>query len=146
MELVKSDDLPFHAISVEGSEPPGDGRFASPDALLTPSSIAKAAFDESIRIEPASKVALLYGLPCAVYHQFPATYYLASRFKDDFESAVLHAINGGGQNMARAMLTGALAGAQTGFQGIPERFIEGLENAEELYSLAKTIADQAAAH
>lgn len=144
MGLVRSNDLPFHAVTVEGSEAPGNGRFASPDALLTPSSIAKAAFDKDIRIEPASKVALLYGLPCAVYHQFPAAYYLAARFKDNFESAVLHAINGGGQNMARAMLTGALVGAQTGFQGIPERFIDGLEDADGLYKLAQEVADQAA--
>jgi hypothetical protein len=34
----------------------------------------------------------------------------AARFRDDFESAVLHAVNGGGQNQARAMLTGTLVG------------------------------------
>ena len=34
------------------------------------------------------------------------------RFAGDFEAAVLHAVNGGGQNLARAMLTGALVGAQ----------------------------------
>jgi hypothetical protein len=38
----------------------------------------------------------------------------ADRVAGDFESAVLHALNGGGQNMSRACLTGALAGAQVG--------------------------------
>lgn len=51
------------------------------------------------------------GLPCAIYHQIPAVYYLSARFKDDFESAVLSAVNGGGQNMARPTLTETLVGA-----------------------------------
>jgi len=86
--------------------------------------MAAAASDPEIRIEPAWKVSIAYGMPCAIYHQLPAAYYLAARFQDDFESAVLHAINGGGQNQARAILTGALAGAQTGLSGIPECFLE----------------------
>ena len=81
-------------------------------------------------------------MPCAVYHQLPAAYYLAARFHDDFESAVLHAINGGGQNQARAMLTGALVGAQTGLGGIPKRFIDGLEHSAELLQLADKLASQ----
>ena len=98
-----------------------------------------------MRIEPAWKASLVYGMPCAVYHQFPAAYYLAARFADDFESAVLHAVNGGGQNLARAMLTGALAGAQVGLKGIPARFIDGLVEADALRVVADRVAGQAAA-
>jgi ADP-ribosylglycohydrolase len=114
---VKRGELPFHTVTrgkLEAPAPGGRGavagRFPSPDALLGPSCMARAAHDPGIRIEPAWKVSLVYGMPCAVYHQFPAAYYLAARFRDDFESAVLHAVNGGGQNLARAMLTGALVG------------------------------------
>ncbi len=150
MHLVKSGELPFHAVTRDNLMPPrpGDpdppkaGRFASPDALLTPSYMAAAAADPDIRIEPAWKVSLVYGMPCAIYHQLPAAYYLAARFHNDFESAVLHAINGGGQNQARAILTGALVGAQTGYSGIPHRFLEGLENREELENLAAQLAAQ----
>lgn len=116
------------------------GRFASPDALLTPSYMARAAADDGIRIEPAWKVSLVYGMPCAIYHQLPAAYYLAARFHDDFESAVLHAVNGGRQNQARAILTGALVGAQTGFSAIPQRFLDGLEEAADLIQLAWDLA------
>jgi ADP-ribosylglycohydrolase len=66
----------------------------------------------------------------------PAAYYLAARFHDNFEQAVPHAVNGGGQNMSRAMLTGALAGAQVGLSGIPKRFIEGLSGGAEIVGLA----------
>lgn len=69
----------------------------------------------------------------------PAAYYLAARFQDDFEQAVLHAVNGGGQNMSRAMLAGAMVGAQVGVSGIPERFIEGLSGGNEIVDLAKRL-------
>ena len=147
MALVKSGDLPFHAVTTNrlgapppGAEPARAGRFSSPDALLTPSYMAEAVADPAIRIEPAWKVSIVYGMPCAIYHQLPAAYYLAARFPNDFESAVLHAINGGGQNQARAILTGALAGAQTGLSGIPQRFLDGLENSAHLVSLATRMA------
>ena len=148
MGLVKSGELPFHAVTRGNLQPPQPadpdpplaGRFASPDALLTPAYMAAAAADPDIRIEPAWKVSIVYGMPCAIYHQLPAAYYLAARFSDDYESAVLHAVNGGGQNQARAILTGALVGAQTGFSGIPDRFIRGLYDAEKLTELAGDLA------
>lgn len=146
MARVKSGELPFHAVTSgklqapTGAEAPTLGRFPSPDALLGPSNIARAALDPGVRIEPAWKASLVYGMPCAVYHQFPAAYYLAARFADDFESAVLHAVNGGGQNLARAMLAGALVGAQVGLSGIPRRFVAGLARSDELVGLAERLA------
>lgn len=148
MELVKTGELPFHAVTRDNLQPPrpGDpdppraGLFASPDALLTPSYMAAAAIDPDIRIEPAWKVSLVYGMPCAIYHQLPAAYYLAARFSQDFEAAVLHAVNGGGQNQARAILAGALAGAQVGLANIPQRFLDGLAERETLLDLATSLA------
>ena len=147
MLLVKQGRLPFHAVTSNDlgvprpgdPDPPRAGKFSSPDALLTPSYMAEAARDPGIRIEPAWKVSVVYGMPCAIYHQLPAAYYLAARFSDNFELAVLHAINGGGQNMARACLTGALVGAQVGLSGIPKRLVEGLQGHEELVSLCQTL-------
>jgi triacylglycerol esterase/lipase EstA (alpha/beta hydrolase family) len=151
MARVKSGALPFHTVTVGNlqapkagaAEAPTAGRFPSPDALLTPSAIARAAHDPDIRIEPAWKVSLVYGMPCAVYHQFQPAYYLAARFADDFESAVLHAVNGGGQNLARAMLTGALVGAQVGLSGIPRRFLAGLADGAALRAVVQRVAWQA---
>jgi ADP-ribosylglycohydrolase len=152
MKLVKTGALPFHAVTSDNLQPPrpGDpdppraGKFASPDALLTPSYMAAAAADSDIRIEPAWKVSIVYGMPCAIYHQLPAAYCLAARFHDDFESAVLHAVNGGGQNQARAILTGALVGAQVGLSGIPQRFIDGLEDSATVRRLTEELASQVA--
>ncbi|SEN01884.1 ADP-ribosylglycohydrolase family protein [Nitrosomonas marina] len=148
LKLVKNGKLPFHVVTRDNlqnprpgdPDPPRAGRFASPDALLTPSYMAAAAADPDIHIEPAWKVSMVYGMPCAIYHQLPAAYYLAARFNNNFESAVLHAVNGGGQNQARAILTGALAGAQTGLSNIPWRFIHELEQSTILVKLATDLA------
>ena len=149
MARVQAGELPFHTVTSgklavpQGEEAPlVAGQFASPDALLTVSSIARAASEHLI--EPAWKVSLVYGLPCAVYHQFPAVYYLAARFQEGFEAAVLSAVNGGGQNMSRAMLTGALCGAIGGIDAIPERFLDGLEQRDNYLALAEKLAGQMA--
>lgn len=152
MALVRAGELPFHRVTSIGENVPASGpeapcrpgEFPSPDALLSAACMARAALDPGVVIEPAWKVSLVYGMPCAVYHQFPAAYYLAARFQGDFEQAVLHAVNGGGQNMARAMLTGALCGAIGGVQAIPARFLDGLERIDERRALAATLARQAA--
>ncbi len=137
MELVEQGALPFGHSN-------GPARaFPSPDGLLLPSYCAEAAHDPAIRIEPASRVAVLYGLPCAIYGPLPAAYYLAARFAGEFEAPVLHALNGGGQNMSRAQLAGALAGAQVGLSAIPARFVDGLENGRELAALAREVATRA---
>lgn len=113
------------------------------DSVIQPSSCYAAAHDSAVIIEPASAVCGVYGRPCIIGFLLPAAYYLAARFEDDFEMAVLSAINGGGNNMARAALTGALSGAQVGLSGIPERFITGLTDHEHLLDLAGRIAEAA---
>jgi len=140
MDLVGKGALPFQDRPLPPT--PGEldinlpGLFPTPDTLLLPSWVAANVNDPGIKIDPAWKIALVYGLPCGINYQLPAAYYLASRFADDFESAILHAINGGGQNMSRAFLTGSLVGAQVGLSRIPSRFIEGLENSKELVEFA----------
>ena len=143
MALVASGEIPFTAApSIAPSKRTQDAvsfDFASPDALLLPSWIARAAQDPGTQVEPAWKVSLVYGMACAITSVLSGAYYLAARFPDDFESAVLHAINGGGQNMSRACLTGALVGAQVGLSGIPSRFVEGLADAQEIAALVEQI-------
>ncbi|SFJ06380.1 ADP-ribosylglycohydrolase family protein [Nitrosomonas sp. Nm34] len=151
MRLARARKLPFHTMAHTDLQPPQkdrpleSGYFISPDALLTPSYVAGAAKDPDVRIEPAWKVSMVYGMTCAIYHQLPAAYHLAARFSDDFEQAVLHAVNGGGENQARAVLTGALVGAQIGLSGIPKRFLEGLDETDMLQRLAMDVASKVGA-
>jgi ADP-ribosylglycohydrolase len=150
--MVERRELPFtHVVLAEktgsftASPLPTSATLTAPDGLLFPSHIWRAAHDPDVRIEPAWKASLIYGLPCSIICQLPAAYYLAARFEDDFEAAVLNALNGGGQNMSRAMLTGILVGARCGISGIPRRFMEGLADAEEVQDLALQLGRQAAA-
>lgn len=142
MALVQAGEVSFVAKSsvAAGENPANTLGFASPDALLLPSWIAKAARDPAIHIEPAWKVSLIYGMSCAINFVLPAAYYLAARFPSEFETPVLHALNGGGQNMSRACLTGALAGAQVGLSKIPKRLIKGLKHSEQLVAAANKVA------
>ena len=142
MDLAGDGTLPFvvkTSIAAAGNNAKPSFGFPSPDALLLPSWIARAAHDPDIRIKPAWKVSLVYGMSCAINFVLPGAYYLAAKFPGDFESAVLHAINGGGQNMSRACLTGALVGAQAGLSGIPARFIDGLACGQEIVALAQKV-------
>ena len=99
------------------------------------------AHNDGVKIEPASLASQVWGMACAQHYLLPAAYYLVSRFPNDFESAVLHAVNGGGHNVARASLTGALSGAMVGLSGIPLRFIEGLKHHERYLDLAQQVAE-----
>ncbi len=152
MRLVHAGRLPFHHVTAQGSKPPDEnaaeheleGNFPSPDALIAVGAPVRAANDPALRIEPAWKIADVYGLPCAIYLQLPTVYYLAARFSGDFEAGVLNAINGGGQNQARAMLTGALIGAHVGLGGLPRRLVDGLTRGRQLAEKAQRLGKLAA--
>jgi ADP-ribosylglycohydrolase len=72
MDLNRSGEIPFVAKS---SIAAGDSKesfgFASPDAALLPSWIVEAANDPAIRIEPAWKVSVVYGMSCAINFVLP---------------------------------------------------------------------------
>ncbi len=92
-----------------------------------------------IEIDPVD-VPRIYGLACTIGFLVPAAYYFLQRFPDDFEAAVLSAVNSGGNNMARATLTGALVGASVGLSGIPQRFVDGLAGGAGYVELARAVA------
>jgi ADP-ribosylglycohydrolase len=65
-------------------------------------------------------VALLYGLACSIHFLLPPAYWYAAHYQgrpDHFEAAVLAAVNSGGNNMARAALTGGWVGGAGGLKG-----------------------------
>lgn len=109
------------------------------DVFLQPGLVHEAAVDPAVTVEPPERISQIYGLACQLGFMLPAAYWLSSRFAD-FETAVLTAVNGGGNNMARACLTGALSGAQVGLGGIPQRFIDGLRDRDEILANAEKVA------
>ena len=48
------------------------------------------------------------------------------------------------ENQSRAILTGALVGAQVGLSGIPKRFLDGLVDGPELLALCRRMTEHTA--
>ena len=69
---------------------------------------------------------------CYIDQSFPAALYLAARYADDFEAALIANTNVGGDNCHRGAVLGAILGAALGFEAIPERWISGLTSHAEL--------------
>ncbi|WBA87153.1 ADP-ribosylglycohydrolase family protein [Endozoicomonas sp. GU-1] len=112
------------------------------DHLLTPGNGQVAWQPETVRIEPALHISQVYGMDCQLVHLLPCAYYLMHRYPDQFEQGVLSAINGGGNNMARAALTGVLLGAMNGLEAIPERLLSGLHDSDRYLQLADMMRTQ----
>lgn len=110
------------------------------DNFLTPSYGSAARDGSGITVEPAKHIGLLFGMDCQLTHLLPCAYYLLNRFPDNFETAVLSASNGGGQNVVRAAMTGALCGAVAGLGAIPQRFKDGLTGGESMIASAQQVS------
>ncbi|TKB46006.1 ADP-ribosylglycohydrolase family protein [Ferrimonas sediminicola] len=132
--LIKQRQLPFtHAVLAEEqgqglSPPPPSRELPFPDVFLGMGWWIQAAQSPHIRVEPPEAVAQVYGMACSLTMLMPAAFFLAARYADSFERPVMAAVNGGGNNMARAALTGALCGAHLGLSAIPKRLITGLKD------------------
>ncbi len=97
-------------------------------------------WDSEVTSDPPHLIAKVHGQDCDIHQLLPAAYYFIHEYPDDFEKAVFAAINGGGNNMARAALTGGMSGATVGLSGIPERLVEGLNNHERIIAVAERVA------
>ena len=69
---------------------------------------------------------------CYIDQSLPAALYLAARYPDDFEAALIANTNTGGDNCHRGAVLGAIMGAALGVAAIPERWRLGLTAHAEL--------------
>lgn len=67
-----------------------------------------------------------FSTACYVEHSVPAVLYLALKYADDPEQALVANTNLGGDNAYRGALLGAFLGAAHGKAGFPARWIDGL--------------------
>ena len=58
---------------------------------------------------------------CYIDQSFPVVLYLATRYPDDFEAALIANTNAGGDNSHRGAVLGAILGAALGDKAIPKR-------------------------
>ena len=66
--------------------------------------------------------------------------YAAIVCPDDFDSAMILAVNHSGRSAAVGAITGAILGAKLGSQALPEFYLESLEPIESLRQLAQDLA------
>lgn len=63
---------------------------------------------------------------CYVESSIPAVVYIALKYHDKPEEALIASTNLGGDNAGRGAVLGALVGAENGFGGFPLRWVENL--------------------
>ena len=88
-----------------------------------------------VRLNQSSDLEVIGGLlspACYVDQAFPSVLYLAARYHNDFEGALVANTNVGGDNCHRGAVLGAILGASLGIQAIPERWINGLTAHDEI--------------
>jgi len=89
----------------------------------------------SVRSKQSSDCDVIGGLlssACYIDQSFPSVLYLASRYSNNFEAALIANTNVGGDNCHRGAILGAILGASLGFEAIPKRWIDGLIAHDEL--------------
>jgi len=94
-----------------------------------------AAVVERIRRNQQSDLSVIGGLlspACYIDQSLPAVLYLAARYPDDIEAALIANANTGGDNCHRGAILGAILGAALGFQAIPERWVQELSARDRL--------------
>lgn len=62
--------------------------------------------------------------------------YCALRHSDDFEGAIVAAVNHGGDSDSTGAVAGNIVGAHVGLSGIPDRFVESLELRDTIIEMA----------
>jgi len=79
------------------------------------------------------------GTSYLVYETVPCAFYCFSRHFNSADRAIIEAVNAGGDTDSIACIAGALCGALHGMDSLPERWIKGLENKDDIESLARMI-------
>ena len=73
-------------------------------------------------------VGRLFSTACYVEESVPSVIYLALKYHDDPEGALIANTNLGGDNAYRGAVLGALLGAGNGIEAFPDRWIRGLRH------------------
>jgi len=84
----------------------------------------------------------LYSPACYIEDSFPSVLYLAARYANDFEAALIANTNAGGDNCHRGSILGALLGAWLGLDAIPSRWRQGLLDSPALGQEVEVFIDR----
>lgn len=118
----------------------------SPDIILkTAGSLAKKLDPmlgnkifsiEKMRYMPELNAFSTIGTSIMTKDVVPSAFYCFTKNPLDFSKAILSAINAGGDTDSIAAITGAISGAYLGIDAIPKKWLDKLENRDEIESIA----------
>jgi ADP-ribosyl-[dinitrogen reductase] hydrolase len=114
-------------FEIFNSPQPDNEKLASAAASQVGFPAAKVV--EQVRAKQGSDLDVIGKLlspACYIDQSFPSVLYLATRYHDDFENALIANTNVGGDNCHRGAVLGAILGASLGLEAIPQRWITGL--------------------
>jgi ADP-ribosylglycohydrolase len=83
-------------------------------------------FEQLLRQPDDRVIGPRFSTACYVEDSVPAVLYLALKYHDDPETALIVNTNLGGDNAARGAILGALLGASHGIEKFPDRWVQGL--------------------
>jgi ADP-ribosylglycohydrolase len=92
-----------------------------------------------LRNEKPEKVIRVLGDSGLARETVPTAIYSFNHAPNDFEEAVLTAVNMGGDTDSRAAITGAISGAFNGLDKIPSRWLEKIEGRDNLIRLGDSL-------
>jgi len=119
-----------------------DGRHGEEITFLVPGGPREIThFDRSRFLEEDIKEVVRMGTGKFILQSLPAAMFCFLAHPYDFESAVLCAVNAGGDTDTIAAMTGALSGAFNGAMSIPIRWLDELEKKDYLIDLANMLYD-----
>ena len=75
------------------------------------------------------------------YKIFPIAIYAALRYENDFDKAIIAAVNHNGDSDSTGSICGNILGAKSGLEGIASRWIENLELKETILEIGQDICD-----
>ncbi len=90
---------------------------------------------------PSDPQKIMEGLTCSTGAQcLGAAMFACLVHPEDFDSAMILAVNHSGRSAAVGALTGAMLGARLGAEALPEFYLESLEPRQDLWELAKDLS------
>ena len=75
------------------------------------------------------------------YKIFPIAIYAALRCENDFDKAIIAAVNHNGDSDSTGAICGNILGVKSGLEGIASRWIENLELKETILEIGQDICD-----
>ncbi len=118
------------------------GRDLNEAAFIVPGGPREVThFDRSIFLEEDTKEVARMGTSKFIMQSLPAAMFCFLAHPRDPESAILCAVNAGGDADTIAAMAGALAGTFNGAQAIPSRWLVELEKKDYLIELANILYD-----